>query len=102
MFYSDSYTSRPWRIRTCPECGAELVRTSERYECCPNGHGKLLPCQRFGFRQGIAKREDVTAANLFARAVKAYDRTRNLAGWEPRAPSLYGARCTSPMANEGG
>ena len=30
------------RKMTCPECQAELIRTSVQYLCCPNGHGKLI------------------------------------------------------------
>lgn len=28
---------------TCSECGAVLIATSEKYLCCPNAHGKLVP-----------------------------------------------------------
>ena len=27
---------------TCTECGRYLVRTSERYYACPDGHGGLI------------------------------------------------------------
>jgi hypothetical protein len=27
---------------TCSECGRHLVRTSERYYACPDGHGGLV------------------------------------------------------------
>lgn len=26
----------------CPECGTALIQTSERWLCCPHGHGKLV------------------------------------------------------------
>lgn len=75
----------------CKECGAELIRTSERYCCCPNGHGKLVSFRsdwrsnyRNIFRPGIAKREDAKPASLFAAAMKRYDRVaRMLANWRP-------------------
>lgn len=30
-------------VDICSECAAPLVRTSELYWACPNGHGKLVP-----------------------------------------------------------
>jgi hypothetical protein len=53
---------------TCSECGRRLVRTSERYYACPDGHGGL-----------------VEAADRQAERVRAEDaafqRRLDLAGW---------------------
>jgi hypothetical protein len=35
----------------CPECSAQLLRTSERYAVCPNGHGGLVPMARGDVRR---------------------------------------------------
>lgn len=32
--------------RICPECGAQLCRSSELFWSCPNLHGKLIPAER--------------------------------------------------------
>lgn len=41
-------------IRTklfCPECGKKLIRTSDEYRVCPNGHGRLHPVRDAGAQE---------------------------------------------------
>lgn len=61
--------------RKCPQCGAELVRTSERYAACPNGHGKLVPIavkdQAASARIAAADRDFERRLELAEQAVKA-------------------------------
>ncbi len=52
----------------CAECQAKLVRTSERYLCCPQGHGRLVP--NHGGRYGKARLEDVQPAVAYEKALK--------------------------------
>lgn len=72
-----------WLQTHCEECKAELIRTSELYYCCPNGHGKLFAA--IGeCRFGTAKREAHRSANLFAKALPRYLRAaKKLANWKP-------------------
>ncbi len=70
------------RPEKCAECQAELIRTSEMYLCCPNGHGKLV--SNFAGRYGTARREIKAPAVAWGKAVKAYDRAaKKLADWVP-------------------
>lgn len=42
--------------KTCAECGAEMIRTSESWLVCPHGHGKLIPAP--DCRPAVAQREE--------------------------------------------
>jgi hypothetical protein len=53
---------------TCPECSRHLVRTSERYHACPDGHGGLV--EATDREPARARAEDA-----------AFQRRLDLAGW---------------------
>jgi hypothetical protein len=52
----------------CQQCGEYLVRTSERYLTCPNGHGRLHEAE--DCRAEEARREDTL-----------FDSRLDAAGW---------------------
>ncbi len=72
----------------CPDCGAELVRTSERWFACPAGHGGLTPAPRA--RPAAAEKEERRAVTLFGRAWRAH------LAYEDRAESLEFMRPVEP------
>jgi hypothetical protein len=59
MAYSDQ--------KFCDECKVELIRTSEEWYCCPEGHGKLVRAQ--DCRPGTALRERNRLLTAFERAL---------------------------------
>ena len=60
--------------KKCDWCGGELIRTSELYCACPNGHGKLVS-NGYGGRRSVVLKERNHAGIQFSKYVKAYDRS---------------------------
>ena len=63
----------------CITCKAELIRTSEEYWCCPNGHGKLHNAQ--DIRLSVAERERKRLWAGFDKALRAWTKWLKKCPW---------------------
>jgi len=64
----------------CAICQAELIRTSERYACCPNGHGKLSPWPSHKSGRTLAA-EDKKIASAWEKAFRELERAEKRLGY---------------------